>query len=116
MPTASESSSGKSRDIGVQKDQKKPKKAKNARSTMDGLQLQLIRQEIGFAPRHMYLHLGIPRRTYQDYESGRRGIPDSVKDAVIAELKWYRAFIAGMPARVDQAAQEEFPYGIPSEI
>ena len=67
--------------------------------------LRLIREELNFAPRHMYRHLGIPRRTYQEYEAGNRSIPESIATAVIAELKWNRDFMAGIDRRVDEAIE-----------
>lgn len=82
---------------------------------MDADMLKVIREEIGFAPRDMYRTLGIPRRTYQDYEAGKRRIPDAIANAVFAELKWNRKFMEGLAARVDTELLRVFPDGmIPS--
>lgn len=45
------------------------------KSFMESTELLSIRTGLKLKPMHMYRALGIPRRTYQDYESGRRGIP-----------------------------------------
>ena len=41
-----------------------------------------LRLEINFRPVDMYSSLGIPRRTYQDYEAGHRSIPPDVTETV----------------------------------
>jgi DNA-binding transcriptional regulator YiaG len=96
----------------VQNDLKKRKTDTKRTHLMDADMLKNIREEIGFAPRDMYRTLGIPWRTYQDYEAGKRGIPDDVASAVLVELKWNREFMTGLPCRVDRDLEREFPGGV----
>lgn len=91
----------------VQKDTKNIKKREKRTQTFDSEMLLCVREELKFAPRDMYRTLGIPRRTYQDYESGKRRIPESVAQKAIAELKWNRAFLAGIAGRVDEGLERE---------
>lgn len=96
----------------VQSNQKKHENAQNSTQHMCCLMLKWIRIQIKFKPRDMYRHLGLPRRTYQDYESGERGIPPEVADKVRRTFEWNTRFIREMTQRIDKVLEEEFPGGI----
>ena len=60
-------------------------KTKNSRKRtqyMCAVMLVWLRKDINFRPVDMYRSLGKPRRTYQDLETGDRGIPADVAEQV----------------------------------
>jgi len=69
---------------------------------MSAAELKRLRREMKFAPRDMCAILSLPRRTYQDYESGRRGIPEKIAAQIRKAYRQDREFIAGIAGRVDQ--------------
>ena len=66
----------------MQKDTKKQNKRQKRTQYMCAEMLVWLRKDINFRPVDMYLSLGKPRRTYQDYETGNRSIPADVANAV----------------------------------
>ncbi len=54
----------------------------------------------------MYTFMGIKRRTYQDYEAGRRRIPPCVAYCMRLEMAIVQKWHAGIPARVDAAEEK----------
>jgi hypothetical protein len=62
----------------VQKATKKQNKRRKRTQYMCREMLRWLRLDINFRPVDMYTSLGIPRRTYQDYEAGHRSIPPDV--------------------------------------
>jgi len=85
----------------VQNETKKQEK-RQKRTHMTGGELTRIRKEMKFEPRHMYRTLNIPRRTYQDYEADKRGIPVKLALRIREMHKRDREWVAGIGDRVDQ--------------
>lgn len=96
----------------MQKDTKKTEK-RQKRTHMSGAELKQIRKAMRFEPRDMRATLAlpgkkpIPRRTYQDYEAGKRGIPADLAARIRELFKRDREFMAGIPNRVDAAERGE---------
>lgn len=63
-------------------DTKKRKNSRKRTQYMCAAMLAWLQQDINFKPVDMYTCLGIPRRTYQDYLAGHRGIPADIAAAV----------------------------------
>lgn len=78
-------------------------------------QLRGIRVAMKYSKADMARVLGWPYRTYQDRESGARGISGAQKFCVLRAYAKDRRFFAELPARIDAAIEKEFPNGIPSE-
>ncbi|WP_214173146.1 hypothetical protein [Geoanaerobacter pelophilus] len=95
----------------MQKPVKKTKKRQNC-THMTGAELKRLRREIGIGTCDMYRLLGLPRRTYQDYEAGKRGIPEAVATAAREAHRRDREFFATLPDRIDARLLEQFPDGI----
>jgi len=83
--------------------------------------LRWIRRQMLFEPRKMRAVLvppgcdPMPRRTYQDYEAGNRGIPADLASRIREIYRRDREHMAGIGARIDAALDREFPGGmIPS--
>lgn len=95
----------------MQNDSKKTKKRENARMT--GTMLRHIRQEMKLPPRDMRSILvppgqpAMPRRTYEDYEAGKRSIPAALATRIRELHQEDREFMAGIAARVDAAESGE---------
>lgn len=70
---------------------------------MTGNQLRYIKQQMKFGTCDMYRTLELPRRTYQDYESGRRTIPPEVARRVLATYRADRRWMRDMDRRIDEA-------------
>lgn len=85
----------------VQNDTKK-RKTRAKRTHLTGGELRAMRREMKFAPRDMCAVLGLPRRTYQDYEAGRRGIPAALAERIRQIYRQDREWMAGIGRRVDQ--------------
>lgn len=85
----------------MQKQQKNTKTAKT--HAMSGPELKRLRREMKFAPREMCVILGLKRRTYQDYEANKRGIPSALAERIREIHRRDREFIAGIGDRVDAA-------------
>lgn len=85
----------------VQNESQKQKK-RQKRTHMTGEELKRIRKEMKFEPRDMYRTLNLPRRTYQDYEAGKRGIPAQlaarIREMHTRDWEW----TAGIGDRVDK--------------
>jgi predicted transcriptional regulator len=84
----------------VQNDIKK-QKAREKRTHMTGEELRRMRGEMKFAPRDMRAELDLPRRTYQDYEAGKRGIPAALAVRIRELHRQDREWVAGIGGRVD---------------
>lgn len=52
------------------------------RGKMSGKQLAAARAKLNLTQKRMYEKLSLPRRTYEDYEYGKRSIPGSVQRLV----------------------------------
>jgi len=100
----------------VQKQSIKPNK-RQKRTHMSAAELIRLREEMNLKPRHMRLVLGIKsRRTYEDYEAGKRGIPEKTAAQIREAHRKDRAFMAGIPGMVHAALDAEYPGGmIPSD-
>lgn len=79
---------------------------------MSAAECKRLRHEMGCAPCDMYRLLGLPRRTYQDYEAGKRGIPQSVAAQIRDAHRRDREFMAGLPARIETWILRDYPDGI----
>ncbi|MRR33178.1 XRE family transcriptional regulator [bacterium] len=95
----------------MQNDLKKRKK-RQKRTHMSAAELKRLRREMKYGPCDMYRALGLARRTYQDYEAGKRGIPQDVAVKVRGLHRRDREFMAGLPARIGAALDHDFPGGI----
>ena len=89
----------------MQKQQKNKKTAKT--HALSGKELKQLRSEMKFAPRDMCDTLQLKRRTYQDYEAGKRGIPAPLAARIRELHKRDREFINGIADRVDAAEREK---------
>jgi len=83
---------------------------------MTAVKLKKIRLAIGFDMRSMARTLGMPNRTYQDYEYGKRGIPKIVADAAVEVWRRDRAFMKKLRRQLLADIDRAFPAGIPPEI
>jgi hypothetical protein len=95
----------------VQKTGKRTEK-RQKRTHMSGAELKRLRREMKYRPCDMWLTLGLPRRTYQDYEAGLRGIPQEVAAAVREAHRRDREFVANLPTRIGAILDRDFPDGI----
>jgi plasmid maintenance system antidote protein VapI len=87
----------------VQNCHKKTVKAKNARMHMCGHMLRWIRLQMKFDPRDMCATLDLKRRTYQDYEAGKRNIPAKLAARIREMYQRDREFMSSIPYSVDAA-------------
>lgn len=84
---------------------------------MSARKLKDIRVEVGFDKRSMARALdGMPYRTYQDYEYGRRGIPAEVAEAARELHRRDRQFMRQLRRQMAADLDRLFPAGIPSAI
>lgn len=74
---------------------------------MTGEDLRRIERELKFQPRHMCAEFGLPRRTYQDYRTGRRGIPRDLAERIRETHRRDREWVAGIGGRVDEIEEEQ---------
>lgn len=75
---------------------------------MCGDMLRFIRIEMKFDPRDMRASLDIKsRRTYENYESGKRSIPAKLATRIRKLHKCDREFMNGIGDRVDAAERGE---------
>lgn len=87
----------------MQTPHKKQRKRQKRTQFMCGKMLRWMREDMRYEPRDMRALLGLKRRTYQDYEAGKRGIPAKLA-LLIRELHQRdREFISGIGDRVDAA-------------
>ena len=84
----------------VQNDHKNTKKQQK-RTHMCAAMLRWIRKDMKFEPRDMCDIFLLPRRTYQDYEAGKRGIPAELAVRIRETHKVDREFINSIGDRVD---------------
>lgn len=76
---------------------------------MCGAMLRWIRTEINLEPRYMRAILvppgqpAMPRRTYEDYEAGKRGIPAKLAARIRELYQQNLDWIAAMDSRIDAA-------------
>jgi transcriptional regulator with XRE-family HTH domain len=90
---------------------------KNTKTHATGAELKLIREKLGFAPRDMRSALGITsRRTYEDYEAGKRKVP--LETLRLARNIWQdnQIFWKRLPGILSRKIDREFPGGIPGTI
>lgn len=83
---------------------------------MTPAKLKQIRRDIGFDMRAMSRTLGMPYRTYQDYEYGKRGVSKEAADAVRELWRRDRAFMKKLRREMLADIDRAFPGGIPSEV
>lgn len=81
---------------------KKKTKTITKRTHLTGGELRRMRREMKFAPRDMCAVLNLPRRTYQDYEAGKRSIPAALAERIRELHRQDREWMAGISGRVDQ--------------
>lgn len=92
----------------MQNDKKKQKKQAKRTQYMCGKMLRWLRRDMKFEPRDMRAVLGIrSRRTYEDYEAGKRGIPAKLAARIRQQHKRDREFINGIGDRVDAVERGE---------
>ena len=93
------------------------KRSKNSKKCthMSAATLRTIRQQIGFDMRSLAISLGLPYRTYQDYEYDNRGIPKEVADAVRDFRRRDRQTTNQIIRRIGADIDRQYPGGIPSE-
>lgn len=97
----------------MQKPDEKTKK-REKRTHMTGEELKRIRLAIKFDPRDMCAVLVLPRRTYQDYEAGKRSIPESVANAAREAHRRNIDFMKRLPKIIDTRIKAQYPNGISS--
>lgn len=68
---------------------------------MCGQMLIMIREDMLYDPRDMCDQFGLQRRTYQNYEAGKRGIPQELAARIRKQYEWDRDFMANIGNRVD---------------
>lgn len=86
---------------------KKTIKSRKRPQYMCGKMLRYMREVMKYEPRDMRASLGVKsRRTYEDYEAGKRGIPPYLALLIRKLYRRDRDFMAGIPARVDAAIKE----------
>lgn len=79
---------------------------------MTGDQLKYVKQKIGYGTYDMYHELKLPRRTYQDYEAGKRAVPPTVARQVLQLYRADRRWTRGMGERIDEALKGQ---AVPNE-
>lgn len=92
----------------MQKQTKKQNKRQKRTQYMCGKMLRWLREDMRFEPRDMRAVLGIrSRRTYQDYEAGKRGIPAKLAARIRELHKADREWTNGIGDRVDAVERGE---------
>jgi hypothetical protein len=97
----------------VQKTAKKQNKRQKRTQYMCHQMLRWIRLQMLFEPRDMRAAIVPPgtkpmsRRTYQDYEAGKRGIPADLAARIREMHKRDREFMATIGDRIDAAERGE---------
>lgn len=86
---------------GTKKQKKQPK-----RTHMTGAELKSLRRDMRFDPRDMCATFNLPRRTYQNYENGERGIPAKLAEQIREKHRQDREWINGIGERIDAAERE----------
>ena len=80
-------------------------------------ELKALRLELHFSIGEMAAVMGVPKSTYQGYETGRRAIPPGFINRCREYQQQDLQFMAGIGARIDAAlAAEGYGAGIPSAI
>lgn len=85
----------------MQNDKKKQKKQTKRTQYMCGKILRWLRKDMKYEPRDMCDQFKLPRRTYQDYEAGKRGIPAKLATRIREQHKRDREWTNGIGDRVD---------------
>ena len=75
----------------------------------------LLRKWIGFSLRDLAAVMQMPYRTLQDYEYGKRRIPNSFAARFEAEVEREARIRAEVYQSIERRIVEEHPDGIPSE-
>ncbi len=65
--------------------------------------LRRLRLQIGYSIAEMAEDLNLKKATYQCYEDGSRRAPDDIEQKMRATLVMDKAFMDGLPARIDEA-------------
>ena len=91
----------------MQNDNKKRNKQPKRTQYMCAKMLRWLRKDMKFDPRDMCLVLELPRRTYQDYEAGKRSIPSKLATRIRETHKADREWVNGIGDRVDAAERGE---------
>ena len=72
--------------------------------------MQTVRQlrlEMGYSIGEMALCLGLSKATFQVYDNGRTPPPEGLLDNMLHQRAKDAAFMAGIPARVDERLKAE---------
>lgn len=93
----------------MQNTTKNKNKQRKRTQYMCGKMLRWLRKDMKFEPMDMCDTFRLPRRTYQDYEAGKRGIPEKLAAQIREKHKQDREFVAGIWGRVDAAERGEKP-------
>jgi DNA-binding transcriptional regulator YiaG len=88
---------------------------KKVHAAMEPERMLLLRKWIGFSLRDLAAVMRIPYRTLQDYEYGKRRIPDSFAVRFEAEIEREARIKAEVYQSIERRIAEEHPDGIPSE-
>ena len=91
----------------MQKTSKKTQKRQKRTHFMCGKMLIMIREDMLYYPRDMCDQFGLQRRTYQNYEAGKRGIPQELATRIRKQYEWDRDFMANIGNRVDLSEKAE---------
>jgi hypothetical protein len=89
------------------KNDKKQKKRTKRTQFMCAKMLHWLRKDMRFEPRDMCDTFKQARRTYQDYEAGKRGIPAKLAARIREKHKADREWINGIGDRVDAVKRGE---------
>lgn len=101
---------------GGEKRVNKSNKKRQKCTHMTPAKLKQIRRDVGFDMRSMARSLGMPYRTYQDYEYGKRGVSKEAADAIRELHRRDRAFMKKLRREMLADIDRAFPGGIPSEV
>ena len=91
----------------MQNDKQKHKKPAKRTQYMCAKMLRWIRKDMKYEPRDMCDQFQLPRRTYQDYEAGKRGIPAKLAVRIREQHKADREWMNGIGDRVEAAERGE---------
>ncbi len=91
----------------MQNDTKNVKKQQKRTQYMCAKMLRWIRKDMKHEPRDMCDQFKLSRRTYQDYEAGKRGIPAELASRIREKHNADREWTNGIGDRVDAADRGE---------
>ena len=92
--------------------------AKNSEKSTheNGKKLREIRESVNYDLRSFAKCIGIPERTLQDYEYGKRKTPVEVVNAALSFRARDRKLTASIIKRAKKEIDRQFPNGILSEV